>query len=152
MDHDRLDRILVLLREQGGRMTTARRAVVGALVGAEGHVTAEDLTAWVQAEHPDVHPSTIYRTLDALEELGVVDHVHLGHGRAVYHLMDDPHQHLVCEACGAVIEVPDKLFKPLANRLRDDYGFTLRPNHFAVLGLCAGCQDSSLGSPNPGNA
>ena len=121
-------------------MTPARRALVTALLEADGHVTAEDLAETVQRSHPDVHRSTIYRTLDALEERGVVDHVHLGHGRAVFHLLDDPHQHLVCEVCNAVIEAPDELFVPLAERLLDDYGFTLKPNHFAVLGRCAECR------------
>lgn len=134
-----VDRILAQLRAAGGRVTPARRALVGALLEADGHVTADDLAEAVQHSHPDVHRSTIYRTLDALEELGVVDHVHLGHGRAVYHLLDDPHQHLVCEVCNAVIEAPDELFKPLARQLVDDYGFVLRPNHFAVLGRCAAC-------------
>ena len=136
---ERLDRILAQLREGGGRITPARRALVTALLEASSHVTADDLAETVQRSHPDVHRSTIYRTLDALEELGVVDHVHLGHGRAVYHLLDDPHQHLVCEVCDGVIEVPDALFRPLADRLAEDYGFTLRPNHFAVLGRCAEC-------------
>jgi Fe2+ or Zn2+ uptake regulation protein len=140
MSGPRLDRILDQLRAGGGRITTARRAVVTALVEAhDHHVTADDLAEAVQRSHPDVHRSTIYRTLDALEALGVVDHVHLGHGRAVYHLLDEPHQHLVCEACGYVIEAPDELFADLAERLAGDYGFTLRPNHFAVLGSCAEC-------------
>ena len=143
---DRLSRILVELRAAGGRMTTARRALVTALVAADGHVTADDLAETVQRDHPDVHRSTIYRTLDALEQLGIVDHVHLGHGRAVYHLTDDPHQHLVCEACGEVTEAPDELFVPLALRLRAEYGFTIRPNHFAVLGRCRGCAEAPLSS------
>lgn len=134
------DRILGLLRERGGRITTVRRAVVTALVEADDHhVTADDLAAAVQSQHPDVHRSTIYRTLEALEELGVVDHVHLGHGRAVYHLTDDPHQHLVCEVCGAVIQVPDETFDDLAARVLEQYRFTIRPHHFAVLGRCAEC-------------
>lgn len=139
MTDPRHDRILAELRAGGGRITPARRALVGALLESSGHVTAEDLAELVQRSHPDVHQSTIYRTLDALEELGIVDHVHLGHGRAVYHLADDPHQHLVCEACGHVVEVPDEVFTPLSAHLLRDFGFTLRPNHFAVLGRCAVC-------------
>jgi Fur family ferric uptake transcriptional regulator len=133
---DRAARILARLQAGGGRVTTARRALIVALVAADQHVTADDLATSVQAIHPDVHRSTIYRTLDALERLGVVDHVHLGHGRAVYHLADEPHQHLVCEACGEVIEVPDDLFDDLASQLQDRYRFTIRPHHFAVLGRC----------------
>jgi Fe2+ or Zn2+ uptake regulation protein len=139
MRGDRLERILDALRADGGRVTTARRAVISALVDADSHVTADDLASAVQRAHPDVHLSTVYRTLDALEQLGVIDHVHLGHGRAVYHLADEPHQHLVCERCGDVIEVPDELFADLAGRLESQYGFAIRPNHFAVLGRCRHC-------------
>lgn len=140
----RLESILGLLRERGGRLTTARRAIITALLEAEGHVTADDLTSAVQRAHPDVHLTTIYRCLDTLEELGVVDHVHLGHGRAVYHLSDEAHQHLVCEKCGAVVEVPDALFEDLAGRLQADYGFAIRPKHFAVLGRCEACQEDPV--------
>jgi Fe2+ or Zn2+ uptake regulation protein len=143
---ERLGRILDQLRARGGRITTARRALVTALVESTTHVTADDLAELVQRSHPDVHRSTIYRTLDALEELGVVDHVHLGHGRAVYHLVDDPHHHLVCDVCGFVIEAPDALFEPLADALREDFGFVLRSNHFAVLGRCAECAATPLGT------
>ena len=142
VDAARGDRIVSLIRDQGGRVTTARRALVTALVEAHGHVTAEDLATMVQRAQPDVHLSTIYRSLDALERIGVVDHVHLGHGRAVYHLTDEPHQHLVCDLCGAVVEVPDATFADLGDTLRRRYGFTIRPSHFAVLGRCRACSRS----------
>jgi Fur family transcriptional regulator, ferric uptake regulator len=142
VDTARRDRIVSSIRDQGGRVTTARRALVTALVEAPGHVTAEDLATLVQRAQPDVHLSTIYRSLDALERIGVVDHVHLGHGRAVYHLTDEPHQHLVCDVCGAVVEVPDATFADLGDTLRRTYGFTIRPSHFAVLGRCRACSRS----------
>lgn len=136
----RLDEILDLLRSQGGRITTPRRAIISTLLRAGGHVTADKLTDAIQADHPDVHLSTIYRCLDTLAELGVIYHVHLGHGRAVYHLANEAHQHLVCEVCEAVVEVPDDVFGDLAVRLEQEYGFAIRPRHFAVLGRCARCQ------------
>jgi Fe2+ or Zn2+ uptake regulation protein len=139
-DGERLERILALLRSRGGRVTTARRAIVAELIGREGHVTADELAGAVQAAHPDVHLSTIYRCLEALEELEVVEHVHLGHGRAVYHLTDETHQHLVCERCGSVLEVPERVLDGLARRLRDEFGFELRAGHFALPGLCRACR------------
>jgi Fe2+ or Zn2+ uptake regulation protein len=135
----RLERILGLLRAEGGRVTSARRALVEALLAADAHVTAEDLAVRVQAVHPEVHRSTVYRTLDALEGLGVVVHSHLGHGGGVYHLADERHQHLVCEQCGAVVEVPDDVFAPLARTVRRRYRFTIEPGHFALVGRCAEC-------------
>ena len=139
MDDARLGRILEMFRERGGRVTTPRRAIIKALLECDGHVTADELAATVQAAHPEVHTSTIYRCLGSLQELDVVDHVHLGHGRAVYHLADETHQHLVCEVCGTVVEVPDAAFATLARNLRKRFGFAVEPRHFAVTGRCASC-------------
>ena len=133
--------ILGLLRAQGGRVTTSRRAILETFLGMGGHVTAEALTTGVQAVQPDVHESTVYRFLDDLERLGVVDHVHLGHGPAVYHLSSDPHHHLVCEGCGTVVEVPEATFTELRTRLQVDFGFALQPRHFAVTGRCRTCSE-----------
>ncbi len=122
-------------------MTSARRALLSALVGSDGHLTAEDLAERVRRLQPDVHLSTVYRALDALEALGVVDHVHLGHGRAIYHLADSAHHHLACESCGQVVEVDPSVLAPLARKLSDDYGFSVRTRHFALVGLCSHCAD-----------
>ncbi|HSH60427.1 MAG TPA: transcriptional repressor [Acidimicrobiales bacterium] len=139
MDSVRLDRILAMFRDRGGRVTTPRRAIITALLESGSHVTADELTAMVQSAHPDVHTSTIYRCLASLEELGVVDHLHLGHGRAVYHLSDDTHQHLVCESCGTVVEVPDTVFATLSKGLQKQFGFMVQPRHFAISGRCRSC-------------
>ncbi|HEV8115647.1 MAG TPA: Fur family transcriptional regulator [Acidimicrobiales bacterium] len=135
----RVDEILHRLREQGGRATASRRAILTALFDAGGHVTADELTARVQAEAPDVHESTVYRTLDALADLGVVVHVHLAHGPAVFHLAENRHHHLVCEGCGAVTEVPDRALASLQRRLVRDLGFRLDGTHFALTGHCSRC-------------
>lgn len=83
-----------MVPSRGGRMTTARRSLLGALLDAVGHRSAEELLLNVRRTHPD--GSTIYRTLAQLEELGIVIHVHLAHGPAVYHLAGDDHAHIVC--------------------------------------------------------
>lgn len=139
----RLESLVSQLRARGTRVTAARRELLGALLDArDHHLSAHDLAAAVHRALPDVHLSTIYRSLDSLEELGVVDHVHFGHGRAIYHLADEPHQHLVCEGCGAVVQVPDDVFAELSATLTRAYGFTIRPHHFAVVGRCAACADA----------
>jgi Fur family ferric uptake transcriptional regulator len=140
---ERAEPILALLRAQGGRITTCRRTILETFLGIGGHVTAESLTARVQASQPDVHESTVYRFLDELERLGVVDHVHLGHGPAVYHLASDAHHHLVCDRCGMVVEVPEEVFAGLRSRLSDDFGFNLQPRHFAVTGRCQPCAEAA---------
>ena len=142
---DQVAVILARMRAAGGRVTVARRALVQALVAGE-HLTADDLAAQVQALHPDVHLSTVYRTLDALEELGIVTHVHLGHGRAVYHLAESAHLHLVCSRCGSVTEVSDDVIAPLADMVSRENGFTLEPRHFALLGTCRTCSAGAVAS------
>ena len=136
---DRLALILDLLGREGHRVTVGRRAVVEALLSAEGHLSADDLVAGLQHVHPGLHRATVYRSLEALEAAGLVEHVHLGHGRSVYHLADDLHQHLVCEVCGSVEEAPPDLLSAVARRLRRERGFVMRPYHFAVLGRCRDC-------------
>ncbi|HEV8298118.1 MAG TPA: Fur family transcriptional regulator [Acidimicrobiales bacterium] len=133
------DAILDELRARGGRVTDSRRAIVGAILGSHHHITAEDLAARVQADHPDIATSTVYRTLAILAELGVVEHVHVGHGAVVYHLAEQQHQHLVCAQCGAVVEVPDAVFASLRRRLARDYGFAVEPRHVALSGRCRDC-------------
>ena len=136
----RSERILALLRRGGGRVTVARRAVLAALLdGTRGHLSADEIAAAVRAGNPAVHLSTVYRTLDALEKLGVVTHVHLGHGRAIYHLTDELHHHAVCEACGDVIQLPDTIFGDVQATLRRSWGFALDAHHFALVGRCAAC-------------
>lgn len=131
--------VLALVRERGGRATHARRVLLEGLFAAAAGLSAEELTAWVQVHAPDVHPSTIYRNLEDLQELGVVVHSHLGHGAATYQLADHARAHLLCEACGATIEAPDEFFRELARRARTEYGFAIDPRHFAIVGRCAAC-------------
>ena len=142
MHDERLARILDTLRDKGGRLTPARRTIVTALIEANTHVTADELAATVQEQLPDVHLSTIYRTLERLEELDVIEHVHLGHGRAVYHLADERHHHLVCDECGWVTALPPELLTDVADNVQRRYGFVLDPSHFSLGGLCRDCNKS----------
>jgi Fur family ferric uptake transcriptional regulator len=135
----RVDHVLDLLRESGGRVTTSRRVLLRCLFEESPHRTAEELGAEVQRVAPDVHMSTIYRNLDELERLGIIVHAHLGHGAATYHLSSDTHGHLVCENCAIAYEAPEDFFEELALTAMRDFQFVIDPRHFAVLGRCAGC-------------
>jgi Fur family ferric uptake transcriptional regulator len=136
--------VIARLRATGGRATTARRLLLRLLFASPRHRTAEDLTAEIQLEAPDIHLSTVYRNLEELERLGVVTHVHLGHGPATYHLAPTTHCHLVCEECGTVLEVGDQLFSSLAAVTLEEYGFTIDPHHFAMRGRCRDCANGGI--------
>jgi Fur family ferric uptake transcriptional regulator len=146
-----VDAVLTQIRAHGGRITTARRLVVATMLDATTHLSAEDLTAAIQREHPEIHLTTVYRTLESLEAMDIVAHTHLGHGAAVYHL-GDLHQHLACEVCGRLIDVPASVLDGLAGDLRRQHGFVLHVGHFALLGRCAdhaGAKDADLGESAP---
>lgn len=129
-----------LLAAHGLRRTPQRLATLDAIAGSAGHATADEIVARVRKRLPSVSASTIYRTLTSLEEVGVVCHAHLGHTASVYHLgTSGLHQHLVCETCGAIVEVEGAVVGPFAKRLKDRYGFAADFTHFAVLGQCRAC-------------
>jgi Fe2+ or Zn2+ uptake regulation protein len=138
---DRVEGALGRLRADGGRVTPARRAVVAALYeGDDHHVTAEDVARSVTARHPEVHLSTVYRALEALERADVVSRLDLGAGGAVFHLVDHEHHHLVCQACGAVTEVPDADLAALRRRLRERHGVDLASTGQTLTGTCRACR------------
>lgn len=133
--------ILDQLVEAGGRRTAARQAIVEAVLASGTHLTADEIARRVQRRFPSVNISTVYRTLEALEGVGVIDHVHLGHGRAIYHLADEVHQHLVCERCEQVEELPADKLRTFIGMLDRDFGFEVDRGHFAIVGLCRRCRD-----------
>lgn len=132
--------VLALLRQRGGRATPARRLLLNALFASTRHRSAEDLAAEVHTHAPDVNMSTIYRNLDELERLGIIDSTRLGSGPATYHLATAAHGHLACEQCGTMTEVPDELFATLIRAADASYGFAINPHRFAVTGRCANCR------------
>jgi len=138
-DQPDVDAVLALLRRHGGRVTPAKRLLAETLLASQEHRSAERLAEHVQARAPDVHLTTVYRNLEELERLGVVERMSSGHGPATYHLVSSPHGHLVCRSCGEITEVPAALFEGLAGTVLRDYGFVVTAGQVALAGQCAGC-------------
>ncbi|MFB9744654.1 Fur family transcriptional regulator [Pseudonocardia sulfidoxydans] len=132
-------------------MTPQRQLVVDA-VRELGHATPEQICTRVQQTAPAVNITTIYRTLELLERIGLVRHTHLGHGAPTYSEEDHQHVHLVCHLCGTVAEAPTDLMDALAERLREESGFTLDATHVALSGRCADCTEDADASPEAGEA
>lgn len=135
-----VEAVLAVLRAEGDRVTVPRRLLIGCLIEANGHRTADELATAVRAIAPEVHLSTIYRNLEELERLGVVTHTHLGHGPATYHLASAIHGHLICENCGTMLDAPDEVFDGLRQVALDRFGFAVDPYHFAIFGRCSNCR------------
>ncbi|HEU5426262.1 MAG TPA: Fur family transcriptional regulator [Actinocrinis sp.] len=135
------------LRAKGYRLTPARQLVLSAVSGLE-HATPDAICAEVQRTASSVNLSTVYRTLELLEELGLVTHTHLGHGAPIYHAAaEQQHLHLVCRVCGRVTEAQPNVADPLVEKLRADQGFEIDVAHFAIFGRCAECAARTGGRP-----
>jgi Fur family ferric uptake transcriptional regulator len=129
------------LHQRGLRMTPQRQLVLDA-VRDLGHATPEQICTQVQQAAPAVNITTVYRTLDLLERIGLVRHTHLGHGAPTYSEQQHQHVHLVCHTCGTVTESPTDLMDGLAERLLAESDFALDASHVALSGQCRNCREA----------
>jgi Fur family ferric uptake transcriptional regulator len=135
-----VESILDLLRSRGLRMTPQRRAIVAEVMAAEGHISPAVVARRVQERVPGVNPSTVYRTLDVLEGLGVLSHAHLESGPEYHRSPDAQHVHLTCSGCGSQDSLSLKEAERLKQVIVRHHGFSPDLTHFAISGLCASCQ------------
>jgi Fur family ferric uptake transcriptional regulator len=141
------DDLAAALHTRGMRVTPQREQVLAA-VRRLGHATPEQLSEAV----PGVDVTTVYRTLELLEELGLVRHAHLGHGVPAYRPAGDDHVHVVCHTCGSVTDAPRELVDDLAARLLDERGFAVDRSHFTVFGRCRNCDAADSEAEETGAA
>ncbi len=128
-----------VLRSRGLRLTAQRQLVLEA-VNELGHATPDQVHAKVGETAAGVNITTVYRTLELLEELGLVTHAHLSHGAPTYHgAVKDQHVHLVCRQCRTVVEVPSGMLNDLAGELERKRGFLIDVGHVALFGICSQC-------------
>lgn len=127
------------LRSRGLRLTAQRQLVLEAVYQL-GHATPDQVHVQVAKTAAGVNITTVYRTLELLEELGLVTHAHLSHGAPTYHgVTEKQHVHLVCRSCGVVDDVSSDLLNPLAATLERDKSFLVDIGHVALFGICQHC-------------
>src|SRR5215210_1565412 len=143
------------LRTRGLRLTAQRQRVLEAVDALE-HATPEAIGARLREDAgpggaaPD--PSTVYRTLELLERLGLVWHTHLGKGAPVYHSAGHRHLHVACATCGDVSSVDPGVLDSAAERLLDEIGFTVDVGHVALSGTCRACRRKAKAEGSEGAA
>ena len=120
-------------------MTEQRRALVVEIMNSEGHIAPTDLVDRVRAKVPNVNASTVYRTLELLEEVGVLSHAHVEGGAEYHHALEHDHVHLVCSNCGTELAVPVEDLSTARAEFRRATGFAPDFTHFAIWGLCEDC-------------
>ncbi len=152
------------LHARGLRWTPQRRALVAVLAETRGHVTGAELVERCRERDPSTIPSTVYRTLDVLEELGIVRHGHGPDGREEYHVLPgeelgivrhghgpdgreeyhvlpgEEHGHLHCTACGGCWELGVEEARALLGALAAERGFEVDLSHVTIVGRCRSCR------------
>jgi Fur family ferric uptake transcriptional regulator len=130
-----------VLRSQGHRLTPQRLVVLDIIQTSGQHLTAEQIHASVTARHPYVNLATVYRTLQWLEDVGLVAPIVIAGQPVCYeYVRGDVHHHLVCVECGYQMEIDDSIMDSIKSQLLEHYGFAAQLNHLALPGRCAGCR------------
>jgi Fur family ferric uptake transcriptional regulator len=128
------------LRERGLRWTPQRRTVIEVLAASDGHVTGAELVERCRSRDPSTIASTVYRTLDVLEQLGLVRHGHGAEGGEEYHVLPAvEHGHLHCTQCGATWEIGTSGSATIAEAFRAAEGFEIDIGHMTLVGRCRSC-------------
>lgn len=128
------------LRAQGYRLTPQRELILAA-IDELGHATPDEVLAHAQARVSSINASTVYRTLEVLEGLGLVRHAHLSDRAPTYHSVSGhEHFHVKCRGCGEVVSMDVEVARALTDRLEADLGFEADVGHLTVFGRCRACR------------
>ena len=127
------------IRARGLRLSAARRVLLEVLYGAERPLSAEEIAAGNDGRLPPSDLASVYRNLERLEELGLVRHVHLGHGPGRYLPASAPWEFAVCEGCGDFAAVEPERLRHARDAVRKAIGFDVRFSHFPLVGTCPSC-------------
>jgi Fur family transcriptional regulator, ferric uptake regulator len=145
---NRIERIKKQLHSQSYKLTPQREATVRVLLEhEEDHLSAEDVYLLVKEKSPEIGLATVYRTLELLTELKVVDKINFGDGVSRYDLRkegaDHFHHHLVCIDCGSVDEIQEDLLGDVEKTVEAQFNFTIKDHRLTFHGICYRCQSST---------
>lgn len=145
MEH-RIEQIKKQLHSQNYKLTPQREATVRVLLEREeDHLSAEDVYLLVKERSPEIGLATVYRTLELLSELKIVDKINFGDGVSRYDLRKEGakhfHHHLVCIECGSVEEIVNDLLEDVEKIVESDWGFQVQDHRLTFHGVCKQCQE-----------
>jgi len=130
-----------MLQAEGKRMTSQRALLLRIIQGSSGHLDADEIYRQAREHDPRISLSTVYRTLNLLKELDLVEELHLDEEHHHYEMAADTvHHHLVCAECGRIVEFQSPLLDELGAELEQEHGFALQRLQIDALGRCQECQ------------
>lgn len=135
---DAQQRLSAFMRERGLKQTRQREQILEAFLEAGGHVSIDDLLGRVQERMPGVGYATVYRTMKLLAEAGLAHERHFQDGQTRYEpvVADEHHDHLICTACGLIVEVEDPVIEERQHDLARRHGFRVTSHRHEIYGTC----------------
>jgi len=137
------------LLNKGYKLTPQREATLRVLLENErDHLNAEEVFLLVKEKYPNIGLATVYRSLELLSELHIVEKINFGDGGARFDLRseDQPHMHhhLICTRCGSVEEIKEDWLMPMESRIAREFGFTVLDHRLDFQGVCKECKAKEL--------
>jgi Fur family transcriptional regulator, ferric uptake regulator len=135
-----LSSAMTLMRERGLRVSAARRLVLEALLAADGPMSAEQIAHGIGGRVPSSDIASVYRNLQAFDDIGLVRHVHLGHGPGLHALaVTGEQEYLTCERCADYRAVAPEELDAVRELVERQFGYLASFTHFPIVGLCPSC-------------
>ena len=133
------------LKEKGYKLTSQRKIIFDAILAHnEKHVTADEIYQFIKKEHPEIGIATVYRNVQLLSDMNIVEKLNLDDGFTRYKLvLDDEkhrHHHLICNSCNTIIEVREDLMDSIEKLFDENYGFLVSDHQTKFFGLCQNCR------------
>ncbi len=136
--------IIERLTEEGHRLTTPRQAIIKLVAPRTDHFSAQEVWDQLRGKHRGIGRATVFRTLDLLAELGVLNRVHVGDGCNRYTVCETTHHHhLMCIQCGSVVSLDAAPVERQIREMAGDAGFELLTHHLELVGRCSTCRRAS---------
>lgn len=142
----RIDRIKKILSSSNYKLTPQREATLRILLDhEEDHLSAEDVFLLLKERSPEIGLATVYRTLELLTELKIVDKINFGDGVSRYDLKKEGeahfHHHLVCMECGSVDEIKEDLLGDVEKIVESQFRFIIKDHRLTFHGICHRCHE-----------
>lgn len=133
--------IINRIAREGHRLTAPRQTIVELVAPRQDYFSAQEIWDEVQSQHRGIGRATVFRTLDLLVELGVLNRVHVGDGCHRYTVCETTHHHhLMCTDCGSVSAIEADAIEKQIRRMAGDQGFELLTHHLELIGRCTDCR------------
>ncbi len=149
---EELQKYKTLLKERGLKTTTQRMAILKVLLEQPGtHLTAEDIYDQVKKEWPKMGLATVYRNIQLLSEMHLIDKFNLGDGVVRYEIsklepgMHHHHSHLICTSCGKIFCIQEDLLDMIEKHVSESMGFQVTDHDLKLYGRCADCLRKDAG-------